>query len=128
MSEDWLAQMVSSHVTGGSYVCYPTDWVAEVSELFVIVAKNSVCSVAKKDEKKISNKWNEKRNDEEEFPKRKKKWKLACNKKGIKFDFKYIHKKLSMNLLLRGENEKYPEVVTATVRGRKAIVCHWSLD
>ena len=27
-------------------------WVAEVSELFVIVAKNSVCIVAKKDEKK----------------------------------------------------------------------------
>ena len=27
-------------------------WVAEISELFMIVAKNSVCSVAKKDEKK----------------------------------------------------------------------------
>ena len=27
-------------------------WVAEISELFMIVAKNSVSSVAKKDEKK----------------------------------------------------------------------------
>ena len=38
----------------------------------MMVAKNSVYSVAKKEEKKISNKWNKKRNKEEEFPRRKK--------------------------------------------------------
>ena len=85
--------------------------------------------MAKKDEKKDFKQMKKKKERGRIISKKKKKkWKLACNEKGIKFDLKYIHKKLSMNLLLRGENEKYPEVVTTTVRGRKAIVCHWSLD
>ena len=36
-----------------------------------------------------------------------KKVKSQCNKKGMKCDLKYIYKKLSMNLQLRSDNEKY---------------------
>ena len=41
--------------------------------------------------------------------KKRKKVKSLCNKKGMKCDLKYIYKKLSMNLQLRSDNEKYPK-------------------
>ena len=75
--------------TDGSFLCHRWQlwvllnrlWVAEISELFMIVAKNSVCSVAKKDFKKDFKEMKKKRNKGEEFPKRKQKWKFACNKR-----------------------------------------------
>ena len=38
--------------------------------------------------------------------KKRNKLKSPCNKKGMKWDLKYIHKKPSMNLQLRSDNEK----------------------
>ena len=38
--------------------------------------------------------------------KKRNKLKSPCNKKGMRCDLKYIHKKLSMSLQLRSDNEK----------------------
>ena len=87
-------------------------WVTEVSKPVMILAKNSVCSVAKRDEKKKD--FSEMKLIKEEgcrVSKKKTKLKLPCNKKGIRCDLKYIHKKLSMNLQLRSNNDKYSEAV-----------------
>ena len=46
-----------------------------------------------------------------QISKKKKELKLPCNKKGIKCDLKYTHKKPSMNLQLRSNNEKFSEAV-----------------
>ena len=64
-------------------------WVTEVSKLVMILAKNSVCSVVKKDENKDLNKMKLIR-----ISKNKTKLKLPCNKRGIKCDLNIYTKSL----------------------------------
>lgn len=75
----------------------------EVAKPVMILSRNFCCSVAKKVEKDIPNE-TKKGTRVKNFQKEKKR-KLPWNKNGIKYDLKYIHKKLSMNLQFRGENE-----------------------
>ena len=59
--------------------------------------------------------------------KKKKKRKLPWNKNGIKYDLKYIHKKLSMNLQFRGENEHSLNILLNT-NIKSVIMCVPSRD
>ena len=56
-----------------------------------------------------------------------KKRKLPWNKNGIKYDLKYIHKKLSMNLQFRGENEHSLNILLNT-NIKSVIMCVPSRD
>ena len=79
----------------------------------MILTKNSVCIVAKKDEKNKRFQRNEtKKGTRVRNFQKEKKLKSSSNKKGMKWDLKYMHKKFTMNLQLRSDNEKFSEAIS----------------